>query len=166
VAQTIEQNLLNPTLDLVWKTGLQHVPREDRYMREVAGEEMFGALMSNRDELISHPFTFKAEGISRMLQKAKTMNALINVMAIVGQNELLLQEFLRVVDTGKLVTLLFELSDIDITKLQLSEREKMIRGITEPLNAAAGNGSGGVAPQNVQQEASDIANSLGVARNA
>lgn len=136
VAQTVEQNYLNIVLDNMWKTGLQFVKKDDPYMREAVGPEMFDALIANRKELIKRPITFQAQGLSRLLQKSKTLRSLIQLLQLIAQNELLLQEFLKKIDVGRLVEILFELSDVDIKRLNLTDREKLIRTATEPLNEA------------------------------
>lgn len=167
LAQTVETRWLDPTLDLVWKTGLQHVSKNDPLMKMAAGEEMFGALISRRKELVHRPMTFQARGISSMIQRSATLKALMGILTIVSGSELLLAEFVKVVDMEKFVKKLFELSNVDISTLQLSERDKMIRSITQPLQQA-GMGQPGSpgAPQQAGagQEMGSLARTMGIAR--
>lgn len=166
LAQTVETRWLDPTLDLVWKTGLQHVSKNDPLMKMAAGEEMFGALISRRKELVHRPMTFQARGISSMIQRSATLKALMGILSIVSGSELLLAEFVKVVDMEKFVKKLFELSNVDITTLQLSERDKMIRSITQPLQQAGmgqgppGSSQGGGAGA----EMGSLARTMGIAR--
>ncbi|MCR4282355.1 MAG: hypothetical protein NUV72_04945, partial [Bauldia sp.] len=118
VAETIETRWLDPTLDLVWKTGLQHMRSNDALIKSAAGDEMFAAIYSQRKELVKRPITLQARGISQLIQKSRTLRTVIQVIQIIGSNPLLLQEFLKVADMGKLVALILQLSDIDISKLQ------------------------------------------------
>lgn len=137
IAQTVEARVLNPHLDLTWKTGLQHVQRSDRALRDAAGERMFEALLTQRRELIRRPVTFQARGLSQLIQNQETLNTLIQLTQIVGSNEALLQQFFQEVNISKFLKLLFSLSNIDITKIQAGERERLIQSAAEPLAAAA-----------------------------
>jgi len=136
VAQTIESRWLDPTLDLVWQTGLQHANPNDKRLAAAAGPEMYQALISRRKEFIARPFTFQARGISTLIAKGQMLSSLLRIMQVVGANELLLQEFLKAIDVPTLVQQLLLMSNIDPKSLQPSERQKMIRAATEPLMAA------------------------------
>lgn len=133
VATTIETRFLNPGLDLVWKTGLQHVKRDNPAMRAAVGSDLWNALYSRRKELISRPVTFAARGISSLLNRSRKLRALMNALQIIGSNELLLKEFLQIVSLRRLVEVILELLDIDIRSLQMTEREQMVRGMVENL---------------------------------
>lgn len=167
IAQTVETRWLDPTLDLVWKTGVQHMSKNDEMLRDAAGDRMFEALFSRRRELVKRPITFQARGISTLIKKARTLQALLKVLQIIGSNELMLREFLRVADMTRLVELLFELSDVDLRKLQTSERDRLIREVANPLEEARQraeqNTEGQSAPERVTSEATDVANRLGIA---
>lgn len=160
VAQSIEVGWLNPTLDLVWKTGLQHAKRNSRALEAAAGPEMWQALHGARRELIRRPVTFQARGISTMIQKSRTQQALMTMLQVIASNEVLLQEFLRVVDMPRLIEVLFELSDVDLFKLQASERTRLIRQITEQMPQPGAQGSA-QAPEGAQTLAQDAAQTIG-----
>jgi hypothetical protein len=168
VAQTVETRFLDPVLDLVWKTGLQFMDANDNALIKAASPEMFAALYARRKELVSAPTTFQARGISTMMQKSQKLQALLQVLQVIAQNEGMLQAFLQVADMRRLVSLIFQLSDIDLSKLQTSQREQMMRSLTEPLTAAGAPGEGAgppAAPSSPSQaEAQDVARTLGVAR--
>jgi hypothetical protein len=164
VAQTVEGRWLDPTLDLVWKTGLQHCKKDDPWMISAVGKDMWGAIWSRRKELVSRPVSFQARGISMLMQKSRTLKSLLTLLQIVADNDMLMQEFLKVADLGKLVKLLFQLSDIDLSSLQLTEREKQMKALTEQLaplqaEAQAQPSPGGAAPAAAQ----GIAQAMGVA---
>lgn len=160
LAQSIETRFLDIILDLVWKTGLQHMNENDEALQAAAGREMYGAIYGARKEIVKRCITFQARGISRLITKARTMRALIQVLQIVGSNELLLQEFLKVVDMNRLVKVLFELSDIDLHMLQASEREKLMRQVATPLQEAAGRPGTGSASDATKREASSVASAI------
>jgi len=175
IAQTIEARWLNPTLDLVWKTGLQHVTKEDTMIRAAAGEQMFDALYQRRRELISRPITFQAQGISTLIQKNRMLKALLQLTQYLAQSKELLAAFLQVADMSKMVKLLFELSDVDMSKIALSEREKMMKDVMGQFQQAQQQaqqmgmpGGGAPPPTNAGagavREMADIAKSMGVAK--
>lgn len=149
VAQTIETRWLSPTLDLVWQTGIQHLSASDKQLAAACGEDLFPVLMKRKRELANRPYTFQAHGISATIQKGRTLKALLQLMAFMSQSPELLAEFMKVVDLNKFMKLLFRLSDIDITRLTMTEREKMIQQTTQAFQQAAQNqqaAPGGNAP--------------------
>ena len=167
IAQTIEGRWLNPTLDLVWKTGLQHVKPNDPMIKAACGEELFGALMKRRKELLNRQITFQARGISTLIQKSKMLRALLQVMQYLAQSPQLLGAFMQTVDLNKFVKLLFDLSDVDLHKVTISDRDRMLKGVTDQLMQAQANaqGQGGPPPQEGDlQEGAQLAQMLGVQR--
>lgn len=171
VAQTIEGRYLQPTLDLIWKTGLQHASPQDAMLRSAAGERMYAALIARRKELITRPVTFQARGISTMIQKGKTMRALLQTMQFLSQSPELLATFMKEVDMGKFVKLLFQLSDVDISKVTISDRERMVRETAERMQASAQQAMGqagapAAQPQGggVQAEMQQLAAQMGATR--
>lgn len=168
IAQTVESHYLNPTLDLVWKTGLQHASPDDQMLSRAAGPEMYAALIGQRRELARRELTFQARGISTLIQKGRLLRSLMQVLQVMSANELLLAEFLKIADLKKLVKLLFELSDIDLSKLELSQQDRLIRSVAQPLqqagDQAAANTQGQSAGPQTRSDAQEIASSLGVTR--
>jgi hypothetical protein len=163
VAQTVETRYLDPTLDLIWKTGMQHAQLNNPMLAKAAGEEMWMAMIGARKEFIRRPVTFQARGISSLISRSQQLKTLLGILGTIGQNELLMQEFLKKVDLSKLVALIFRLSGIDMTKISISERDRMIASVTGPLNAAQQSGTG--APAQPGTEAVDsTVNSLGIGR--
>lgn len=165
VAQTVEARFLDPVLNLVWKTGLQHVSKSDPMMQAAVGEKMFGALIGQRRELITRPITFQARGISELIQRSNTLKSLLGLMQVLAQDQNLLQQFLKIVDLEKLVRKLFELSGIDLNSLNLSERERMMKGVVEQFNQAGAGAEGsaqGTSPgQNAADQAGGMAGVMG-----
>lgn len=159
VAQTIEQRWFEPLLDLVWKTGLQHVSRNDRMIADAAGPEMFQALMVRRKELIQRPMTFQARGLSTLIYKRQKLGTLIELLQIIASNEILLQQFMQVVDMAKLVDMMFDLASLDVTRIRRTEQEQMIQQMTQGL------GGGGQAGGEPPAAAADAVNALGIGRS-
>jgi len=136
VAQTVETRWLDPTLDNIWKTGVQHVGRNDAVLRAACGEQMFDALWQHRKELVSRPITFQARGISKLIERSSKLQMLIQIMQVAASNPVLLQAFMKRVSIDKLVDQFFVLSNIDPDKLQMSERDALVRQIVEPVEQA------------------------------
>lgn len=162
IAQTVETRWLDPTLDLVWKTGLQHVSVNDKLIAAAAGDELFKALHANRRDLIKRPLTFQARGITQLIQRGQMLKSLLQILSVVAQSELLLKAFMEKIDINKLVDRLLMLSNIDMSKLQTSQREGMIRQITNPMNQM--NPGTGEPGENAQAEMGDLAKSMGIAK--
>lgn len=160
IAQNVETRFLDPLLDLVWKTGLQKVSPNDVRMANAAGPEMFAALISRRKQLIGHPITFQARGVSGLIQRQQKLQSIMQVLQVIAQDQNVLAAFMQRVDIKKLTDLLFQLSNVDLSKIEISERERMIANVTQPMQQAAQNGSPS-AP--ALQEMGSVANAMGVA---
>ncbi len=143
IAQTVEKRWLDPTIDLVWMTGVQHMKANDKALIAAAGEDMYRALYTNRRELVTRPIAFQARGISRMIQRASQLQALMQLMQIVASSEILMQAFFAEVDINKLLDMLFRLSDVDVSKLKLTEREQMIKNAAQAMQQVTGGAAGG-----------------------
>ncbi len=141
VAQTVETRFLNQILDLTWKTGVQHMTLDDEVLKMAAGEQMYQAIYARKKDFVSRPITFQAQGISSVIAKGQQSRALVQVLGIVAQNDVLLQAFLGEIDPVKLVKKLLDLSGIDIYDLQTTERERLMQSAVGPLQAA-GAGTG------------------------
>lgn len=176
VAQTIETNYLNPTLDLVWKTGLQHADPRDQRLAQAAGPELYNGLMVHRKALIKAPVSFQARGISTLIQKQQMLSALMNILGIIAQNENLTGAFLKQVDMQKLLHLLFNLANVDMNAFTLSQRQQMINELMqrqqEAMQAQTGQpgqpqqGGAPAAPSPGQQQVTQILQRAGIARGA
>jgi hypothetical protein len=142
VAQTAESRIVNPLLDLVWKTGFQHVSKKDARFANAAGVPLWNALMSRRKELIKSPITFQANGISAVIQKGQMLQAIMQLMQVIGQNQNLMAAFMQKIDINKLLGLLFRLSNVDITQMEPSAREQLMQNAVAPLQQAAQNAQG------------------------
>lgn len=136
VAETVETRWLDPQLDLIWKTGMQHADPNDPMLMAAAGEEMWTAMMQNRKQFVKRPVTFQARGISSLIANSQRLKTLMGILGVIGQNQVLMAAFLQEIDINKLVGLIFRLSGIDISTMQLSAREKAIKQLQQPLQQA------------------------------
>ena len=165
VAQTIEARLLNPLLDLVWQTGLQHARADDTMLGNACGPELYQALIGRRRELIQRPITFQARGISTLIQKSRMLKSLLQVMGFLSQSPELLAAFMQRVDMEKFVNLLFNLSDVDISKVTISQRQRMVSNVAQQIQQGTEALTAGQSPgSEAQSQAGDVAKTLGVQR--
>src|SRR5690606_29791439 len=84
IAKNVEQRILEPILNLVWKTGLQHMRADDAAAKAVIGEQMYAALYARRRELASMPITFRVRGISGLVARVQKLQSLINLLQTIG----------------------------------------------------------------------------------
>lgn len=143
LSKTIEYRHLNPILDLTWKTGLQHADVNDPMLAAAAGPEMWQAMMARRREFIERPITFQANGLTAMIRKGQMLRALMQLLGIVAQNDILMQAFLKKVSIDKLLAKLFEYSDIDMHSIATTEREQMVGQVMQGIQAAEQQAGGG-----------------------
>lgn len=163
VAQTAESRIVNPQLDLVWKTGLQHVNKADTRFARAAGSSLWGALMGRRRELIKSPITFQANGISAVIQKGQMLQSVLQLLQVIAQNQNLTAAFMQAIDINKLLNLLFKLSNVDITKMQASQREQLINAAVNPLQQVQQQAPA-PAPTAGASQMGPVAQMMGVAR--
>lgn len=146
VAETVETRFLDPILDLVWKTGVQNIAPKDKFMAEAVGPTWEG-LIANRRELASRNLTLKAHGISTLIRRGSMLKSLLTLLQIISSNEMLLQQFLQIVDMERLVELLFLLSNVPLRSIMMTDQKRLIMETLQPLMQAqqaagpAGNGA-------------------------
>lgn len=162
MAATVEERWLDPVLNLTWKTGLQHVSKNDEIIRAAAQPEFFDALMKRRREFVERPLTFRARGITTLLHKSRKLKALLSALQILGSNDILLKIFLQKVSPDRLVDTILDLFEIDPAKLRPSERESTIGELTGAVNSAAerANQAEGPAPDGATAQVGELANVL------
>lgn len=166
VAQTIETRFLNVALDLLWKTGLQHARPNDGMLAAAAGERMYQALLSRRRELITRPVTFQARGISTLIQKGRMLKNLMQIMGFLSQKPEFLMAFMQRIDMEKFIKLIFNLSDVDISKVEISERQRMMQDTAAQMQQGAQQLTQGQPPPGPQAmaETGQMAQMMGVAQ--
>lgn len=165
VAQTIETRWLDPALDLIWKTGLQKAQAGDERMANAVGAQMYAALIMKRKELIKRPYTFQARGISGLIQRNQKLQSLMSILQVIAQNQNLMQAFMQRIDINKLVNYLFQLSNVDLSKMEPSARDALVQQVTQPLGQMqqdAQQGGGGSPP--ALKEMGGVANAMGAAQ--
>jgi hypothetical protein len=161
VAQTCETRFLDPLLDLVWKTGVQYMSKNDKVVEAACDTQWFQAILAQRKDFVSRPITFQARGISTLIARSQQLKAIISILQLIASNPQLTQAFLQVANLQRLVELMFELSNIDLRRLQITEREQMMQSVMSQLQGAQQDGQPG-ASAGGQQQMQDVAGAMGV----
>lgn len=162
IASNIETLFLEPLLDLIWKTTIQHLDPNDQELKEAVGEEWWGALVKSRKQFAKMRFTFICRGISSLIQKASKLQGLLQMLQIVGGNQILAQQFFQEISVEKLVSYLYDLFDIEEDRLKMSPREKQIQALAAQVQqnqqmAQEQAGQGPQAPQGGPQPSAGAA---------
>ena len=137
IARNIETGWLEPVLNLVWMTGLQHLKEDDAVMKIALGEENFNMLFARRKDFVQENITFRVNAISGLIERNEKFRKMMSMLQIVSSNELLLKAFMQNADITLLVRKLFTLNGIDITELQPNELEKKVNLTVDTLNQRA-----------------------------
>ena len=146
IARNIEVLFLEPMMDLLWKTTLQHLSAKDTELADAIGPDWFGVLLKNKRKFAKYKVTFIVRGISSLVLKAQKVQGLMQLLQICGGNPLLMQKFVQEVDMGKLLNLLFDLFDVEKDRLVPTPRERLMAELTQaqqPPGAPGQAGPGG-----------------------
>lgn len=122
IAQDLEIGLLAPVIELVWWTALQHID-EDTGLTEL-DPELQQMLLARREEFFDRRFRFKAHGISGILERFAQVRAILQMLQVVGTNELLANEFVQKVSIGKLVDVIMRGFGVDTKLIEKTPEER------------------------------------------
>lgn len=132
LAKTIEQRVLEVLLDIFFRTGLQHMQKNDAEARMAVGDTMYNTIYKMRKQFASGAIKFRVRGISSLIARVQKLQQLMNFLQVISQNQLLMQQFLAKISPDRLLDVLFKLFDIDPTELEPTERELLIKELTQP----------------------------------
>jgi hypothetical protein len=130
IAHNIEVLFLEPLLDVLWKSALQHLDPKDDEIKAAIGPDWFKVIYAKRKQFAKHRTVFTVRGISSMIMRQQKLQTLMQFLQVIGTNPVLTQVFLQEIDPGKLFDYLLELFDIEQGKLELSPREQMMKQLT------------------------------------
>lgn len=143
VARTIEQRLVEPILDLVWKTGVQHLEAGDTEMANVVGE-MYPVLVENKQELIERKITFKARGITGLIAKASKLAGIARLFQMASQlPPQLAQGFIAKFMTPQFIENVLALLDIDMKPITETPRQQQLGQLEQQAALQATLATGG-----------------------
>jgi len=136
MARTIEVRYLEPTLTLVWQTALQHM--DFRTIATEIGTETADMLTQRAQEFSDLKIGFRVTGISGLVDRQIELQKLLQILMIVGQNELLTQALLQRADPGKILEQLFHLAGVDMNRLKPTPMQQAAAAIAGATGAPAG----------------------------
>lgn len=138
MAQTIETRFLEPVLTLMFHTALQHMDfANDERIRQELGEETSDMLAVRRDEFRDRGIKFRVRGLSGMVDRQAKLRNILNMLQVVGQNEILLQTFMQRFAPDKVLEEIMYLFGVDTSRLELTERETQMRQLQERMQQGA-----------------------------
>jgi hypothetical protein len=139
IAEGLDQNVLSPVLELAWYTTLQHLDESSNpeLLAEI-GEAAVSMLTARRDEIRRQSFRLRATGLSGMLALAQERRALIAALQMIGQSDLLAQQFLRDFSLARTLEQLFRSMRIDAQALRKTPEEIAVQQSGAPVVPSAG----------------------------
>lgn len=129
IASNIECLFLEPLLETIWKTAVQHLDPRDEEMRNAIGDQWFQAFLKGKKQFSEFRATFVVRGISSLIDKGQKLQKLMQFIQVVGGNPELAQQFMSQVSPKKLLDYLFELFDVDPDRVLMSPREQQMAQI-------------------------------------
>ena len=137
IASNIETGCLEPLLDLIWKTQIQHLPKHDPEIEAAIGQQWYQAFYAMKEDFAKHKISFVCRGITSLLQKRQLLQDWMQFMQVVGGNPQLSQWFLQTYSPDKLGKLIADLMDVDLSRLEMSDREKQLAEFQQQQQASA-----------------------------
>lgn len=127
IASNVEKLWLEPVLDLIWKTAIQHLDKKDDELRNAIGDEWFETFLAMKHEFATYRITFNVQGISNLLARKQQLQELLQILQIVAGSPPLAQAMLQKWSPDKLFDTLARLAGVDTSTLEMSDQEKMFQ---------------------------------------
>lgn len=151
IAKNVETKLIQPQLEKAWMTVAQNLDK-------ISKEELQALFGAERGEELSqldpedifvetvNGIRFKVFGISLTLGKQNDFKKYTTLLQTIGSSEVLIEEFAKKYDFGKLLGEIIRSVDIDKDKIAIDQERAALIGGASPLdNAQAGGGGAPVA---------------------
>ena len=113
IAASLETGCVDPILNLVFQTGLQHFDENDDALHLALGDEYFQMFVTRREEFIRLAPAFRARGISGLLERGQKLKAMLQIIQAVGSSPILQQALLQSIGFGRFVKQLVILVGLD-----------------------------------------------------
>src|SRR5262245_3928374 len=122
IAENIQLTCLDPVLNLTWQTALQHMDfaKEPELLLALGEQGVKLASLSPEERLllIGGPYTFKAHGLTSVLQRAEKVRRLLAALQAISSNETLAAAFAQQFDMTKVPGKILQGFGIDPQELQ------------------------------------------------
>lgn len=147
IATDLEEQVLDPILDLSWWTFLQHFePASDPEMARAVGRENAAMIVARREEFRDRSFRFKANGITGMLARQQRVRALLSALQVIGSNPVLAQAYAQEYSLARTVEQILRDSGADLTRIEKTPQERRREELAAARAAASGGAAHGEAP--------------------
>lgn len=131
IASNIEGLFLEPLLDTIWKTAIQHIDKKDVEWEAAVGQEWFQALLRAKKQFAKYHVRFHFRGISALIDKGQKLQKIMQLLQVVAQNQVLSQEAQSDMSPKKLLNYLFELFEVDKDRIFYTPREKQMNQLAQ-----------------------------------
>jgi hypothetical protein len=126
VAKAIEVGFLEKLLDLSWLTIAQHLDDLDsEEVKALLGDDRAILLASmspeERFQIAVQGHKFKVYGVSKTLNKVKDFRKLTSLLQTLAGSEVLIEEFIKKYDFGKMLEEIMKSLDINTDRLRIDE---------------------------------------------
>lgn len=130
IAKVVEQNFVVKVLEKLWPTIAQNMnDLDDKEIAALFGPDRALEIHALTNEEIFQEtvegFKYKVFGISETLNKMKSFKALTALLQSIGSSEVLIEEFVKKYDFGRLLDQLMKSLDIDTATLEIPKVEQM-----------------------------------------
>jgi hypothetical protein len=123
IANNVETLLLEPVLDLIWKTSLQHLTSKDKEIQQAIGDQWFKTFLKMKKKFAEYQITFVCRGITSLLARKQKLQEFLQFLQIAASNPEMTQILAQTWPPQKLFAYLAMLMDVDVDQLQGSPRE-------------------------------------------
>lgn len=113
IATSLETGCVDPILNLVFQTALQHFDENDEALHLALGDQYFQMFVTRREEFIRLAPSFRARGISGLVERGQKLRAMLQIIQAMGSSPILQQAFLGSIGFGAFVRQLVVLVGLD-----------------------------------------------------
>lgn len=160
LAKNIESKWIEPELEMQWMTIAQNwdLISPDVFISlfgEQRGKEL--SQLDPQDVFVStvNGYKFEVFGISQTLSKAQDFRKLTTLLQTIGASDVLIEEFIKKYDFGKLLGEIMAALDIDRHKIAVEQQPQMMSQGGQPAPA----GGAGMAPNQDMSQVPSVAQS-------
>jgi hypothetical protein len=131
IAQTVENNFLTPLIELIWFVALQHMDFMDNAdLRSSMPEDLqwvFELPDDQRQEMFSGSLSIKVKGISAVLERELTRQAMMAATGIIFQSRDITQMAMQQFDVLNFITEVFRQFNVDSSKFFIPPSDQQLQ---------------------------------------
>lgn len=140
IARTIEARFLEPLLNLIWNTALQHFDPADPELIAAVGAEYVEMFSARRREFAQNGM-IRVEGISALIERGQKLRNLLAALNVFAGNPLMLQAFMQEYSMPKVMSEVLRLFNVDAQALQMTAQERLQASMMAAINGQAAPGA-------------------------